>query len=278
MLQSITTDLGTQDITLTKPSGLSVGDVMIAVVVSSRSSDSYTPPSGWSSITPVFSGQTNGQAFSKVADASDVATADFTFEAENLVNPSTSGGALYRFLGTEVDIANISVDGQDSTSTAAATISFPNVETIISDETFVIIVGGWDYNSGGSGNIGNYFVTGGTTPTFTERTAINNTGDDEMISFADGLYESESAITAYGYDIIGGANLTGTKRGNLILIPKTRSATGVLTKSTATTSVNNLTGTADTNGSVVKSTATATAKEIQGVGTNPTKWQTTPKS
>lgn len=71
--------------TITKPTGLAVGDGMIAGILVDFEADSLTPPSGW--ITEYNADYTDGTTsityavFSKTADSADVAATDFTFTA-----------------------------------------------------------------------------------------------------------------------------------------------------------------------------------------------------
>lgn len=93
---------GTSDIAIPKPSGLAVGDLMVAFVTFSRTAAS-TPvmPAGWTSITNVNSDTAStfhhSRAAWKIADSSDVAASTFTFTGP--YNRAT--GEVHRIIGTD---------------------------------------------------------------------------------------------------------------------------------------------------------------------------------
>lgn len=66
------------DLVITKPTGLSVGDLLLFVggIGDTRS---YTLPSGWTSQSNVSDGTFRIEVFSKIADAGDAAATNFTF-------------------------------------------------------------------------------------------------------------------------------------------------------------------------------------------------------
>lgn len=64
--------------TLTKPTGLAVGDLMI-VIIGIDSTSSLATPAGWTKQQAQTGGGYGNTLFTKVADAADVAAANFSF-------------------------------------------------------------------------------------------------------------------------------------------------------------------------------------------------------
>lgn len=80
------------NVTVTKPTGLSEGDMMIAGVAAEADgtgSNSWATPSGWTAIASGgYSNQTIFACFGKIATAGDVAASNFTFEGSGTMNSS----------------------------------------------------------------------------------------------------------------------------------------------------------------------------------------------
>lgn len=90
-------DRNAAPLTITKPTGLAEGDLMIAYLSCNNGSGSgsWTLPSGWTSITTGGNTGTWFAVFAKVATAGDVAAASFDF-----TGGGDSVGLLIRFTGT----------------------------------------------------------------------------------------------------------------------------------------------------------------------------------
>lgn len=86
----------------TKPAGLAVGDLMVAMLGGELFS--RTAPAGWTNQGNQAGGSGNGNStmFSKIADSSDVAASTFTFVGSS----DSNGGTLYAFTAGTFDSAN----------------------------------------------------------------------------------------------------------------------------------------------------------------------------
>ena len=86
-------------VTITKPTGLSVGDLMVAHIglVATGGTGSIDLVSGWTNVYVNSVGNYNTRIMYKVADSSDVATTNFAFTGGG-TSPQ-SGGGLYRITG-----------------------------------------------------------------------------------------------------------------------------------------------------------------------------------
>lgn len=109
----------TGDLVITKPSGLAVDDLMVAVIQGRNASP--TAPSGFTSITTISGGGGISKLFAyyKIAVSGDVSASDFTF-----TNNDTKllGGAIFRISGFNA-LDPVSVFNQDEDS-ATSTPSF----------------------------------------------------------------------------------------------------------------------------------------------------------
>ncbi len=106
---------GTGNTVIPKPSGLALGDLMIAGVRSflNASSVSITPPAGWTTeeTTTITSGAYPTQrlsVFTKVAESADVSASDFTF--------TTNGSAIQGGIIVRVSSPGLTNAGESSAS------------------------------------------------------------------------------------------------------------------------------------------------------------------
>lgn len=156
-----------------KPTGLAVGDTMLAIMVA-EGTQNLASPAGWTTVgdsdTATY---TKTRAFSKVADSSDVAASNFTFTGTDI-----RGGILYRITGGGL----LHVDVADP----------------IANQSLVIIWAHGGDNAGRTTTFSGYSVTGGASPTFTERLDSNeSTGLTTCFAVADGIYNSNANISAF---------------------------------------------------------------------------------
>jgi hypothetical protein len=85
VVESVSTNtMGTGGV-LTKPTGLAVGDTMIAILASAGGTNNIAAPGGWATVTslntPTY---TKSRVFSKTADSGDVAASNFTFTGTDI--------------------------------------------------------------------------------------------------------------------------------------------------------------------------------------------------
>lgn len=159
---------------LTKPTGLTVGDVMLAAILqTSNTSNSWAPinpPSGWTLVHDIDSGVSRWNklwVWRKVADSSDVAASNFTFTANPPPSSYNSVGMIAAWqianAGTPINVATeiFTGTGQNTIPSAATTTTVANVRLAI-------------FFSGGAGQT---TVQQMTPPgTMTERAEVSATG------------------------------------------------------------------------------------------------------
>lgn len=176
---------------LTKPTGLAVGDFMVAIVVAETIAN-LASPGGWtnqgSRDTATYAKTT---LFTKVADSGDVAASNFTFTGTDI-----RGGILYRITGA-----------------ATSNVYFGSGNAVpAGSKAHVIVWSGSGDNGGRTVTHSNYTVTGGATPTFTERLDSSEaTGLTTCFGVADGYYNSDQTISAFSVTLSGAIdeNTTG---------------------------------------------------------------------
>lgn len=217
-----------------KPTGLAVGDTMLAIMVA-EATQNLASPAGWTTVgdsdTATY---TKTRAFSKVADSSDVAASNFTFTGTDI-----RGGILYRITGGGL----LHVDVADP----------------IANQSLVIIWAHGGDNGGRTTAFSGYGVVGGDSPTFTERIdSAEATGLTTNFAVADAIYNSSANIT--GYTVTAGSAVDETASRILVFeaqqdanadishlaIPPT--LTGLESSNTATADVSHLAITPSING------------------------------
>ena len=114
-----TTSLSSQSVTVTKPVGLAVGDLLLAGVWGDRDDSSnitLNTPAGWSLIESEEQATHALEIYSKVADSADVAASNFTF--------TSAGGSTPDLIAHVLRITNYAFD---SGSTSGANTSSGSV-------------------------------------------------------------------------------------------------------------------------------------------------------
>lgn len=231
VIESVSTNaMGTGGV-LTKPTGLAVGDTMIAIVVAETATN-LASPAGWTLIGAAeLATYAKTKSFYKVADSSDVSASNFTFTGTDI-----RGGILYRISGAAP--ANIIFGAGTPPSSSSVIISY----FFAGDNAARTVT--WS----------SYTVTGGDSPTFTERLDSSEaTGLSTCLAVADAIYNSSSAITACGSTISGSIDESG---GAFIIIPSQQDGSATSTLLDVTPTI--LTGQTGSN----TTTATSTLLEV----------------
>lgn len=114
---STTAYASVSSITITKPSGLTAGDLMLAIVHKHAGDVNTCSLTGWTTITSYDdSGNTGDYSFAlyKIADAADVAAANFTF---TLGETKTTGGSILRITNfNNINVVNTFNSGNDGSN------------------------------------------------------------------------------------------------------------------------------------------------------------------
>ena len=128
----VSTPASSSSVVITKPSGLAVGDLMVAHIAT-YTDPTVTNSSGFTTIlsTAVSEGVRSHLAW-KIATSGDVAASNFTFTLSDTV---VSMGAIIAFTGhdatTPIGASNGSANGTDTTTISAAAITPPVADSMI---------------------------------------------------------------------------------------------------------------------------------------------------
>jgi hypothetical protein len=206
-------------LTITKPTGLAVGDTMICFMqfYDSNTATTYTTPSGWTNRGSIFeNGARKMQVFSKVAESADVAASNFTFAFSETVN--ATAGILIRVNGVG-QFFSIETDFVQASSTS---ISFTAASTPLHADTLLIMAFGV---AGGTNSptFGSYTSTPSNTWTEIAEITIDEGAEDPSVAAAYATTSTLSELTNYGATLSTAATY---KNGCLILIHPIVSATG----------------------------------------------------
>lgn len=220
---------------LTKPTGLAVGDLLLAGIYFSDNNGStadsgINTPAGWTLQEATTTTQPPEwerlSVFLKIADSADVAASAFTF---------TRAGTdiSYHLMGHLLRISDYGiVAGETSTSAAsnsATTITATTFTPTRADTLFVAFLG----NSCRAGDIQNTSVALATdNPTWTERNEqnVNDTGTDSNFAV---YTASRSQTTATG-TITGTMGSATAKSVNFIILSLSESTSSSATPTTKT--------------------------------------------
>lgn len=135
------TSLAASSVVITKPTSLAVNDLLLAVIGSYDAGAlgrTHTTPSGWTVIQKSTTTAGRGAAYYKVADAADVAAANFTFAMSGVLTAMT--GYLAR-VSTYVASNPVSISEIDNNATTSGTsASFTTALTPLSPNSLAVFM------------------------------------------------------------------------------------------------------------------------------------------
>lgn len=242
-------------VVITKPTGLAVGDLMVAILaksddINAGSSDIETA-SGWT-----YRGEEKFQSDeaelnvqTKVADSSDVAASNFTFTADE---PCLLGGAILRISNFgRFDVIEFDESG------GTTTISYTATATPLRPDSLIITAFA---NTGAATEAASAYTS---TPsiTFTERLDQQNTAadDDPHLAIATGNYSGTSQITAYGCTLTTASNDAGC----IIIINPAESPTIDVSHISVTPTIEGITASNNVSADVSHNAITPTINGIE---------------
>lgn len=216
---STTAWASTASLSVTKPSGLAVGDVLIAII--GLISDTMATPTGWTHGGTIAQGGSVGAmdlyTFYKIADASDVAASSFSFPP---ANPSkTMAGCLLRASGVRHDaplqtLVQASANGDNPTFTLSSTTPNQNGSLLVAAFAGRIAGGEFDAN----------LTLNGTNPTWTERMDAYGAANSVTMDVFTGIQATAAAITSLSVGASNDGGTTDWEAGILIFGPRTDAA------------------------------------------------------
>lgn len=258
-----------EDLNIPKPSGLSVGDLMVAVVLNADTSG-FNTPSGWDLVESRWETNSFGSLrsvraiYTKVATSSDTSASDFFFD-KNGISSGPLIGVMLRISGNSFSGAdNIKVSSYKETTSASSgsnTDINDGLKPLGEDSLLVIVAD----NSNQSASASNYRIQN-NNPTWTERY-----DDDETRSLhiATATYASTDATGYVSLDLSQSASFLQCA---LLSIQENTDATGTFTHLSVSPTLNTPSGRGDTNGSVTHTSFSPTLNTPSGRATKPTQW------
>jgi hypothetical protein len=127
---------------IVKPTGLTVGDLMIAQVVSKLPGTAVTAPGGWTQIRQDVSGTSVRSAlFWKIATSSDTSATNFTFTT----GKESNGGVITAWYGHDPTTPIDANNGQGNA--ASTTVTSPGIIPSVANCVLLMICGVGDRNT-----------------------------------------------------------------------------------------------------------------------------------
>lgn len=245
----------TTTLTVTKPTGLASGDLMVFFGLNTTAGSggaAYTR-SGW---TQIVSASDSGSieayltVLAKVADSSDAAASNFAFSN---ADDHTHSGILYRITGTFSGVGNIvaSIAGEGTEQTDDDP-QFPTGIIPLPNSLLIMYAGGRVSNSATSSLSGYSIAT--SDPAWTERADFAvSTDEDQRVGSATATRTEATATGVYSVDFNSTGNLIdGSARGALISIVD--SANISITGSTGVINLQGIEGSVSAGASVTGTT------------------------
>jgi len=260
---------GNTSLTITKPTGLAVGDGLVAVIYSYSTVGGITTintPAGWEATQDVANSAASDNhrvaAFVKVADSSDVAASNFTFTTTDTVNIY---GVILRTTGSRTDDiygvgASFSNDSAVSTSTYTGLSVTPAQDTVLLVAAHAVAQNENWYDSTSP-------VISGTNPTWTKQ--FNSNVDVFTAPVATTTEITSFSITNTG---AGGSDTVGI----LFAIYGQQDASATLSLTSTTNTAITPAGSAGARTTVGLTTTTNTKLDPVGRASSPTKWTNEP--
>jgi IPT/TIG domain/Putative Flp pilus-assembly TadE/G-like/von Willebrand factor type A domain len=187
--QNANATAGASSITIPKPSGLHVGDFLLAAITIDDGNGVNINPangSGWTQLRRTNNGGSVGVVtYWKFATSSDTTGGNYTW---NLSNGTRAAGIILRYTGVDPDTAN-AINASDDATNTSSTVTAPSIRT--SDANTALIGVFTADTRGGSPFTSNFSMTGGNA--LSERGDIANGGATSGPSIAVGTGTQSSA-------------------------------------------------------------------------------------
>lgn len=206
VVQSTTSNstISGETVTVTAPTGIVTGDLLLAAYVSFRLTGSTTPntPAGWTTVQTQYIGSSKGtlRVMSKVAILADETAPDYTFTA---TNANYMQAAIMRITGaasgSQITVSEVDFNGSNASTVISHTA---NSTPAVGESLAVIFSGGWDFSIGAIVTASTYTST--PSATWTERADLgyrDGGSDGSSLAVATAPYTGLTQFTAYGYTL-----------------------------------------------------------------------------
>ena len=185
-------------LTITKPTGLAEGDLMVAVLATSSGvATTINTASGWTLVAnqAYSNGSVNIQY--KEASSGDASATDFDFTSSGNGNPL--GGSMMRVTGQAVGAELDDSDSDQDNTANSATISFTTTVSPATDGNLIVTSFGANDADSGAGSMSTYVASDGTL-SWTELFdySVDAGSSDPIIGGAYAIQSTATALTSYG--------------------------------------------------------------------------------
>lgn len=170
--------------TIPKPTGLAVGDLMVAFVTQAGSYGSITPPSGFTQIRETQDADSGGRqmnSYYKIADSGDVAASNFAFTRGG--TPTNYSGGMVRIAAGLFDATTPIATSNGVSVEGAASINDSCSVTPTLGSSLLLIFVGTDGNSG-ENDVSGYAVQNSDPGTWVEAFEQADTGVQMSCAYA----------------------------------------------------------------------------------------------
>lgn len=233
------------ELVITKPTGLAVGDMMIAHLFSKTTSNAWTA-TGWTLITS--SNTADHVAYYKVATSDDTSATNFTFTR---TGSELVGGAIIRLTGASTTFY-YDADVDNDNTASGSPVTFSGGVTPAANSLLLFLTG--SHGTGGATITTSSYAIATSNPTWTELYDGGTTADNDM--WVSAAYAIRPEATATGNYTVTLGSVGGFTNGLLIAVAPVLDASATATVVTVTATVQTPTPTVSQAPSVVTLTVT----------------------
>jgi hypothetical protein len=182
---------GATTFTVTKPAGLAVGDLMISLIYNTSNMAGLVGPSGFTFFSAAYnvSGSYYSRAAYKVADAADVAAANFTFTLAS----GFGGSGLMMFAFRGAHPTSPIQDYTTALTTGSTSINY-NSATAASTNNLIVALGESSTNPGAPAGYTSRFTDATLGTTLSDRTQAAAGATGALTSTAGGTYDTAGSL------------------------------------------------------------------------------------
>lgn len=166
-------------LTITKPTSLATGDLMVAFVLN-RGATAWNTPSGWTAKGSFSISNNRGACFVKVADAGDVAASNFAFTF-SAGGSSESAGWLMRLTGTFTDGSNVVVTTSATDASPDAGDIFVFTTSLTPNANSFLVIGCGSEATNASSTTSATATIAVSDPGFTQRSFQGQPNGDDIV-------------------------------------------------------------------------------------------------
>ena len=259
-------------VTYTKPTGLAVDDLLVAVNFwyepSVGSVTDFATPAGWTDLGGYVNDNSSSRVkqhyFMKVADSGDVAASTFAFTA---TGADKTGGELFRISGERTADPSGGITGEGLITSANPTFSV----SLTPDQNETLYILGYTVGTGGSTVDVDTPVIDATNPTWTEQFSDSPSSGVRAVIFT-GIVAATDPITTVDQTETDTSASTDWSVG-LLAINDSGDAAGTVGFVASTGSKFDVVGAADANGTVAfQGSSTQAEFAVVGSVEHPTEW------